>query len=391
MDVLIQDVVWEHGEQLKSGAIRIKNGFISDITTDIKAKKNEVVIEGHNAFLYPGLINSHDHLEMNIYPKLGTPPYDDYVAWANDIYRPLEKPISDIEALSLRDRLLFGAFRNIISGVTTVVHHNPYHLWFRWRFPISVFSKYRWIHSLAFGKKNQRMVFGKQKLIVHAAEGVSARAAAEIDVLDRSGYLGPQTILIHGIAVSAKQINRLRETGTSLVCCPSSNNFLFGKTAPINALKQQILVSIGTDSTLTGLPTLLDEVQYAVKTGFVSEREAFHMITAIPSRIFGLKNYPALTKGSPADLFLARRIKDDYASNLIALQTDDIRMVMHRGLIRLLRGNPPKNWPIHLKKSFISQNYICIPMSALMGRIASRVSSIFLQRNPLWKIAERWL
>lgn len=391
MELLIQNVTWEHEEQLQCGALRIKNGHIVEIDKDIKPNKSEIVIDGKGDFVYPGLINSHDHLEMNIYPRLGKPPYEDYVAWANDIYKPHAAPVSDIEALPLRDRLLFGAFKNIISGVTTVVHHNPYYARFRFGFPISVFSRYQWMHSLVFGKKIRRRWFGTQKLIIHAAEGINERAAREIDELDNLGYLRRQTVLVHGVAISANQINRLQEKGASLVWCPSSNIYLFGRTAPIDILKHRIPVALGTDSTLTGSPTLLDEIRDAIKTGLVSENEIFHMVTNGPSRIFGLQKPMAITKGAPADLFIATRKQEDYKTNLTSTYPDDIRLVLHNGCVRLLRGEPPHSWPFRLKRLFIRQNYLCIHMPSLMKRITSGVPSVFLQQNPVWKIAETWI
>ena len=36
---------------------------------------------------FPGLTNSHDHLEFNLYPALGHKQYADYREWGDDIHR----------------------------------------------------------------------------------------------------------------------------------------------------------------------------------------------------------------------------------------------------------------------------------------------------------------
>ena len=36
--------------------------------------------------LRPGLINAHDHLHRNHYPRLGSPPYRNAYAWGRDIH-----------------------------------------------------------------------------------------------------------------------------------------------------------------------------------------------------------------------------------------------------------------------------------------------------------------
>src|SRR5262249_47314094 len=76
--------------------------------------------------LLPGLINAHDHLEFNLYPLLKNREYDNARDWAEDIYRPSESPVREQLRLSKRCRLLWGGLKNLLSGVTTVAHHNAF-------------------------------------------------------------------------------------------------------------------------------------------------------------------------------------------------------------------------------------------------------------------------
>src|SRR5574341_1387463 len=47
-----------------------------------------VEVDLHGYLILPGLINAHDHLEFNLYPRLGRGPYANAGAWARDIYHP---------------------------------------------------------------------------------------------------------------------------------------------------------------------------------------------------------------------------------------------------------------------------------------------------------------
>jgi hypothetical protein len=70
--------------------------------------------------LLPGLINAHDHLDFNLFPRLGSGPYPNATAWAEDIYHPECSPVSQQLRLPKRIRLLWGGLKNLLSGVTTV-------------------------------------------------------------------------------------------------------------------------------------------------------------------------------------------------------------------------------------------------------------------------------
>jgi hypothetical protein len=151
--------------------------------------------------LVPGLVNSHDHLEMNLFPHLGNPPYSNFYSWAESIYKPKTTPVKEILQVPVEDRLWWGGYKNLISGVTTVVHHNPYYRKvFNRKFPVKVLKKYAWSHSIGHGK-NLRKIYLKNRnkpFIIHAAEGNDSDSSSEIPALDKLGVLGPKTLKIWG-------------------------------------------------------------------------------------------------------------------------------------------------------------------------------------------------
>ncbi len=76
--------------------------------------------------ILPGLVNAHDHLEFNLFPRLGRGPYPNAVAWAEEIFKPSEEPIASHLRLPKHIRLWWGGLKNLLNGVTSVAHHNPY-------------------------------------------------------------------------------------------------------------------------------------------------------------------------------------------------------------------------------------------------------------------------
>jgi len=60
---------------------------------------NGVTIDVGTAVALPGLINSHDHLEFNCYPPLGTPPYRSFTEWSIDVHRDHRSLVDAVEAI----------------------------------------------------------------------------------------------------------------------------------------------------------------------------------------------------------------------------------------------------------------------------------------------------
>src|SRR5580704_8503062 len=112
-------------------------------------REPELDLSGH--LILPGLINAHDHLEFNLFPRLGLGTYPNAREWAADIFHPGASPVREHLSVPKPVRLAWGGLRNLLSGVTTVAHHNPYDPdTFDHNFPVRVIRRFGWAHSLDF-------------------------------------------------------------------------------------------------------------------------------------------------------------------------------------------------------------------------------------------------
>jgi cytosine/adenosine deaminase-related metal-dependent hydrolase len=84
-----------------------------------------------------------------------------------------------------------------------------------------------------------------------AAPGVSP-----VQYLDDAGFLGPRTIAVHGVQMSAADLARLAAHGSTLVSCPRSNGHTGAGAPPLESFyRSGVQVAVGTDS-LASAPDL---------------------------------------------------------------------------------------------------------------------------------------
>jgi cytosine/adenosine deaminase-related metal-dependent hydrolase len=195
--------------------------------------------------------------------------------------------------------LLTGAWKNLLSGVTNVVHHDPWEREFEDRFPIHV-VRIATADSVAALPANS--LSGDAPTAVHMAEGVDEGAAAEIRAAHARGLLTERLLAVHSVGADADGMAKLREAGCALVWCPTSNRFLFGRSAPL-ALLESVDVLLGSDSLLTGAGTLLDEIRAA--RGTISDQRLLDAVGPLAARRLGISPL-SLAPGAPADLALFR-------------------------------------------------------------------------------------
>ena len=305
------------------------------------ASRARRIIDASGLAIYPGLINAHDHLELNHFPRTRwREQYNNARQWADDMRPHLdEEPYVSLRRLPLKDRCLHGGLKNLYAGVTTVAHHNPLYRPLKSRnFPVRVLRHYEWAHSIylespqTIQKAHQRA--NNRPFMIHLAEGTDAEAADELRTLDQLGCLSERTVLIHGVALTGENLELAVQKSRGLVWCPSTNFYLLRKTAQVKPWFAAGKLALGSDSRLTADGDLLDELRAAFQTGQLDARSLFRIVTDGAARLLGLVDVGELRPGKRADL-LALPAWDDVYQGLINARRNDIIWVM-RGGQRLL-------------------------------------------------------
>jgi hypothetical protein len=285
------------------------------------------------------LINAHDHLEFALFPRLGRGPYPDAAAWAHDIYRPEESPIREHLRVPKTARLVWGGLRNLLSGVTTVCHHNPPARVFNRNFPVRVVRRLGWAHSLEFSpdvRRRFRRTPAAWPFILHLGEAADGNGRREIFQLDAMGALGHRTVLVHGVALDHRGLSLAKQRGAALVWCPSSNLFLFGETLGAAAFRSGMPIALATDSPLTAQGDLLDELRAARNASRLPKARLYSMVTEQPARVLRLDSKAgAITPAAPADLAVFRDLGLDPATTLLARENRGPELVVVAGKIKL--------------------------------------------------------
>jgi hypothetical protein len=286
----------------------------------------------------------------------------------------------------------------VLAGVTTVAHHNPRYREFGRRYPVRLVEPYGWAHSLSMetepvGANGEPG--GSVRLrceatpvtapfMVHVGEGIDGRAAGELADFATLKCLRPNSVIVHGVALTPGSWTAVIAAGASLVWCPASNVFLFGRTLPLRACLDVTPgalahVCLGTDSRLTGSRDLLDELRTAAAMEALTPDELLAMVTTSAARALKLATAGRLIVGGPADLMVIpppRGGSRSVAEALLDTERRDVRLVM-------VGGRPLVAAPI-LKDVFAARH--CRPRALRVDgveRLADRRLAAAIARCPI--------
>jgi cytosine/adenosine deaminase-related metal-dependent hydrolase len=309
-------------------------------------RKRGVDIDLSGCLLLPGLINGHDHLEFNLFPRLDSGPHANYVDWAASVFQPDQEPIRTHLRVPKHVRLRWGGLKNLFSGVTTVSHHNPYDSVFAAEFPLRVARRFGWAHSIHFApdfETRYRNTPPDWPFLIHAGEGTDDLARNEIGRLHGAGVLGKKTVLIHAVALEKQGLEIVRQTGAGVVWCPSSNLNTVGQTLGPKVLASGVPIALGTDSALTALGDLIDEFSVAKRLGHLTDSDVYEMVTSVPAHLLRLRNGEGeIRTGGVADLLA---VFDHQSSPASALDRLRPQLVIVGGKVKLVAANFTERLP----------------------------------------------
>ena len=316
--------------------IRVEHGKIKGITRQkdiFSTNLKEIHLEFENSIAFPGLINSHDHLDFNLFPRIGNRIYNNYADWGKDIHHQNKETINAVLKIPQELRIQWGLYKNLLNGVTTVVNHgaklkisDPF---------ITVLQNNHSLHSVQFEKhwklKLNNFLGKKRPYVIHAGEGTDAMAHKEIDTLIKWNLLKKSLFAIHGVAMNEEQATKFN----ALVWCPASNYFLLNTTADIGKLKTKTSILFGTDSTLTSDWNLWEHLRLARKTGMMSDTELFETLTKNSSKAWKQSNNGTISENKNADIVIAKPNGYKGFEAFYSLNPENVLLVLHQGKIRL--------------------------------------------------------
>ncbi len=320
-----------------SSEILLENGRISSILptgSSSQPVSQTKKIEFENAIVFPGLINSHEHLDFNLFPQIANKVYSNYREWGNDIHQKNKPAINQVLQVPQSLRTKWGIYKNLLNGFTSVVNHGETLI--IGDDLINVHQEYQSLHSVGFEKnwrwKLNRPGNSQKPFVIHIGEGTDETASKEIDELIRWNLFKKPLIGIHGVAMKPFQAGSFR----ALVWCAASNYFLLNRTADIKSLKNSVPILFGSDSTLTAKWNIWEQIRIARNTQMLSDEELFQSLTCAAATVWDLKDAGQLKENYVADIIVARRKEDDLMDAFYAINPEDILMILCNGQIRMM-------------------------------------------------------
>jgi 5-methylthioadenosine/S-adenosylhomocysteine deaminase len=307
---------------------------------------------GPERYVYPALINVHDHLRGNYLPRVGPKPgtyYENWSYWDADLKS--SSVFAERSAIDVATMYRLSAYKNLFSGVATVNDHFPHeinepHLD---GLPIRVIKEYCLAHEcssfdLKWGDglevEHARAVERDWPFITHLEEGFDPESQDGIGVLEKALCLDEHAVLVHCIGFSDEDIRKTKKAGATLAWCPASNVYMFNLTCKIRKLlRSGVNVALGTDSTHTGSVNLLEEMKFArscYHSMYGEELPAktlYDMVTANPAKAFRMEGeIGVLEPGALADIAVFRAKADDAYESLCAAESEDLELLTLGGV-----------------------------------------------------------
>jgi cytosine/adenosine deaminase-related metal-dependent hydrolase len=343
--VLAKGVIVSPGKEVHTGNLGIKGEKIvaPDGIKKINLKKK--------SFIYPSLINTHDHLQGNYRPPVGPKKGNFYLTWLPwDQDFKSSKTFEERSKLTREDLYALSGYKCLFSGVTTVNDHFPHNLNKQIvpTLPIKVIQKYGIAHEctsydLKWGDgieiEHERAVKNSWPFITHLCEGFDNESMHSIETLEKMNILDNHCLFIHCIALSDEDIKKAAKAGASVSWCGCSNMFMFNTTAKIRKmLNAGVNVTIGTDSSATGSANILAEMKYdrelyrKIYGEDLNAKTIFEMVTINAARAFWKQDkIGSLEEGKTGDILVLKAKHDDPHENLINAEMKDIELLVLAG------------------------------------------------------------
>jgi cytosine/adenosine deaminase-related metal-dependent hydrolase len=359
-------------EIIESGTIFIVGEKIQSLGKDIQLPNGVKVIET-GAFIYPGLIDLHDHITWNFLPRWSAgrkfanryewqvlPEYVSTFKNPHEQIIPSATPRSAAQEDLACDANRYGEVKAIVGGATSVVDSlgeakddpcieglvrnlNSYSGLYPSGTAEKLINKVfpLEISNDDVNKINVALKDHGHALVVHLGEGKrnDASSAREFRMFKARGFLQEGVSIIHGVALSEPEFKEMADNHVGLIWSPRSNIELYGETTDVRTAKQiGVTIALAPDWSPTGSDGVLEELNYAAAWNAAqnprvfSDAELVSMVTLGAATLAKLEGkIGSLQPHHFADLLVVRSQEKDPYRALLHANPVDIRLVVVGG------------------------------------------------------------
>ncbi|HEY9677709.1 MAG TPA: amidohydrolase family protein [Drouetiella sp.] len=329
---------------ISDGWLLVKDGVI----TDVGASKDQIPQDAKqidwNGYIFPGLIDTHNHTDWNVVPQWTRGPFSNRYIWQvdDDYKQHVDKIHVDLKSANLLpEARKFGEIRALIGGTTLLqgsydpVQPEPNimvrNLDVRYK-TVNIVksvdeldkdpSKPDESKLLLARMDRQSAPDGLQRAFFHLGEGLptDSRVASEFTTLLAKGFGRAGVVCIHGLACKPGDFKTMAQHKMYLVWSPVSNWNLYRAVADIpSAVKAGLVIAIAPDWTISGSDNVLEEMKFAYAMSrarwgdLLKPQDIFRMVTSDAATVSGVDKNSVVVgapmgtigKGYAADFFMA--------------------------------------------------------------------------------------
>jgi len=357
---------------INDGSVLVQDGMITAVWSGQNIPQNVdltgVPVIETNGTIYPGLIDSHNHMHYNHIPlwdfevhtsqKSEEGGYSNRNQWKNNpnYKRDISWMKTFVHTSSMWDmsnqQMKYAEVMAVAGGVTAV-QGAPTSNFDAWDSMLSrnielynfgedgIHTKVTTLESDYEGNhiKSGNSSGSLNAWYLHLAEGVDEESRAEFDVLVANNLLVGELVLIHGTALGPAEFQLMGQAGTDLAWSPLSNLLLYGDTTDVVAADQAgVRISLAPDWGPSGSKNVLHELKVADLwntnnlNSYFSDYDLATMVTKNPALGNNWDDsVGTINAGLYADLVVMDTFHEDPYRNLIEAIDADVRLTVVNG------------------------------------------------------------
>jgi len=368
---------------IEPGQVVVRDGRIAAVLAADAAVPDRALIVETDGFIYPGLMNLHNHMKYNFLGLYDLPEHaensDDWPG-GSAYERGVNDPATIVTKWEAFDRieeaLKYAEVKAIVGGETsiqgaanrsaisrTLVRNVELKNWGRDDIGQSALK----LDSRFFGRLEEERpkLYALRAWIYHLCEGIDEEARTwwtypaydpgaplsasqsryNLPGMVEAELVWPGLVGIHCTAMEPEDFVQWAEIARAaprVVWSPTSNLLLYGETTDIRAARAAgAVIALGTDWAPSGPKNLLWELkavdrlnQQADPPIFASDREIVELVTVNGAKVLDWEDQVGRVKaGLAADLVVVDGLVEDGYRNLIQAREEHIQLV-------LIGGNP---------------------------------------------------